>query len=676
MSKFAVPKFAVSLFILLTLSMPGASSAQDAPPGNKSSSPVSPESNDAAETATLDPMVVTGTRVETPASQTTKSVSVVTAKDRDEQQQFYLPELIADEPGVFLNRAGGLGQLSNISIRGAGPQYTQYLYNGFPLRDAADTQSTLQYFIEDLYGGSSLKQIEILKGTQSTLYGSQAMGGVVNFIPDKWMQGMQGEIRSEFGEHGTFIENGRAYYGEDKFYIDVSPLYVRTDGAKNGGQYGYWYNNFGLNAGAGFRLSPNTTVEFSSIYADTDLALSKTTPSLNASGNLIKNTADPDAHREGLMAQYGLTLNQEVSGVWDFSVKGAYTETQRHYFWSSVSGNQSNYDGSTGYLETQHNLKITDWLTFTAGLDFEPANYDGQEPRNTAKGDYSPVFYRENWYSYDIFSQAHMKFLDESLFLNLGGRFTDHEVFDSKVVEEASVAYIFKDWGTKLHSQIGTGYRTPSLYEIYGGYLYNGNIVTIGNPNLKPEESVGYEFGIEQKVFTEKVKVGLTWFHTDFDNQIIYDGVNNKYMNANKGKTEGIEASAKIQPWKWMNFSLAYTHAEPEYCNNNNGKWTRREYLPQDKIAGTMTFFMPHDVTGSIKTTWNGERIVPLYDVNYNSVRWEEPASVTVDAALSWKVTKHYEVFMKLDNIFNEIYTESAYVMPGRTLSGGFKLTF
>ncbi len=667
--------FAITALCVLWTSGPLPARAQEPATQEKSEGDtVRPPDSKEQETASLEPMVVTATRVETPLSQVTKSVSVVTKKDRNDQEQYFIPELLANEPGVVLQRNGGLGQFTTLSIRGAPAEFVQFQYNGLPLRDAADTQTTMQYFIEDLYSGGNLQQIEVLKGPQSTLYGSQAIGGVINIIPEKWKRGMGAEVRSEFGENSTFIEHGRFYYGQDRLYLDFNPIYITTDGHKNGGQHGFWYDNLGFTAGAGYRITPDITVEYSSMLFDTDLALSETSPSLDANGNLVKNTASPDQHREGLIAQHGLTMNHAVSDCWSYTLKGAYTETQRHYFWSKTAGNQSNYDGSTYYIETQHNIKITDWLGFVAGFDFERANYDGREPNDPSTDDYSSVNYKENWNTYDLFGQASLKLLDESLFFNFGGRFNDTEKFDSKLVGEASAAYIFKQTGTKLHSHIGSGYRTPSLYEIYGGYVYNGTLITIGNPNLKPEESLGWEFGVEQPFFGNKVKMGVTWFHTDFDDLITYDGLLNRYSNADKAEAEGIESYVRITPWKWLKMDFAYTYMDSTV--KDEGEWVRRSYLPRNKISSMVTLMLPHDLTTSLRISWQDEKIVPLYDPSYNSVRWKEPAVVTVDLAATYTLFKKYQLFARIDNLFDEDYTENAYVMPGRTVLGGLKLTF
>lgn len=641
-----------------------------------------PEQHDAGrvevggESHRMEPLVVTATRVETPLSQVTKSVSVVSAEDRDAQQKYFLPDLLDAEPGVYLRRSGGPGQLSTISIRGAGSQHTQFQYNGFPLRDAADTQSTLQYFIGDLFSGSNLRQVEILRGTQSTLYGSQAMGGVINIVPEKWKQGFGGELRTEAGAYNTYQINGRLQYGEDRFFLDVNPLYVTTKGQTNGGPDGYYYNNLGYTAGAGFRITPDMNIEYSSLFYDSELALSRILPSLDANGNLVKNLADPVKRRESRLSQNGLTFNHSVSTVWDYSLKGAYGQTERDYIWSATLGDLSYYDGSTTYLETQHNLNVTEWLSFLLGADYEVAKYDGKEPRNPWLGDYSSVFFKEEWWSWDLFAQARLKFLDESLVLALGGRYNDHEKFDSKLVGEASAAYIFKQTGTKIHGTVGTGYRTPSLYEVYGGYLWNGQLITIGNPDLQPEESIGYEIGVEQRLLDDAVIAGITGFYTEFDDLIIFDGFLNKYNNATKARTRGFETYANVKPWEWLQLDVAYTYVDAEYRAQQTGEWTRKEYLPRNKVSGTATVRFPEGLTTSVRAIWQGEKIVPLYDPTWTRVRWEEPSVVTVDAAVSYSFLKHYEAWIRVENLFDEDYSEGGYTMPGRWIYGGLKVSF
>ncbi|NLI82320.1 MAG: TonB-dependent receptor [Deltaproteobacteria bacterium] len=628
------------------------------------------------ETESLEPVVVTATRLEEPVSQATKSIGVVTAADRNEQQQYFLPQLLDDEPGVFTIRNGGPGQFSSISIRGAGTQHTQFQYNGFPLRDAADTQSTLQYLLQDLYSGSNLKQVEILKGTQSTLYGSQAMGGVVNIIPQKWKRGFGCEFRSEVGDHNTFLENGRVYYGQDRFYLDINPLFVHTDGDRNGGRHDYFYDNLGFLGGAGVKFGPGMALEFSSLYYDSDLAMSEVVPGLDSRGRLIKNLADPHAHREGLLQQYGLSFTHEVNPCWDYRLKGAYTGTERHYFWSDNRGDQSDYDGSTNYLEMQHNIHTTPWLTLVVGANYEHAYYDGREPLDPFFGDYTPVSFEEDWDVWDIFGGANVKLFDESLLISGGGRYNHHQVFDPKFVGEASAAYLFKPWGTKIHAAFGTGYRTPSLYETYGGYLFLGRLVTIGNQDLKPEESTSFEAGIDQSFFNDKITLGFTWFHTDFEDLIIFDGFENKYMNASQAKSEGFETYVGFKPFSCLRFHTAYTYVDAQYEDFRGERWVRREYLPKHKVSTTATIVPLEPLTVALRLNWLDTKIVPLYDPFFNRVRWKEPSRWTVDASLTYRFYKECELWVRAENLFDTHYSESGYTMPGQWFYGGVKFRF
>ncbi len=661
---------------------PTTDSGAGAQPEDKGKTTEGKSPEKANEGYAVEPVVVTATRTETPLSETTKSIDVVDRKQMQVQQQTYMPETLNTVPGVMFEQEGGPGQYSGINIRGAGTEHVQFQYNGIPLRDATDTQNTLQYFTQDLYGGGGINRVEVLRGTNSTLYGSAAMGGVVNIIPQKWQQGFSSEVRSEMGQHNTFIENGAFSYGQDNYYINFNPTYIDTDGAKNGGKYGYYYNNFGFTGGGGVRIFDNMTFEVGSISYNSDLALSSILPALDANHNLITNEASKDEHRESVMNLTGATLTHQVSSLWDYTVKAAYGQTERHYFWSSTAGDRSNYDGSTTYIETQHNVHPTDWMTLTMGFDYDEALYAGRDPLDPYSGNYTPVYYDYNWFGYDLFSQAQLAFFDKSLFITGGMRYNDHEQFDSKVVEEGSAAYIFKPTGTKIHAAFGTGYRTPSLYEIYGGYLYNGQLITIGNPDLKPEESTSFEAGVNQPFLDNKINVGVTWFHIDFDDQILYDGFSNKYKNATEGKSQGIEAKIETKPCRYFSLGVAYTYADSRYRDYNTSEWTRTEYWPMNTLTFLGTVYPIDRLSLSCKVTWESDKIVPLYDTSYNKVRYEESGIGRVDLAATYKILKNYkfvndiDLFMRVENLLDADYTEGGYLMPGRWVYGGLKMSF
>lgn len=636
-----------------------------------------PDQNEGQEDKVkLDTMVVSATKTEISIDQATKSISVVDGAELLEKQQFFLPELIDNQPGVYLKRSGGIGQFSTISIRGAGTQHTLFQYNGMPLRDVADTQSTLQYFIEDLFSAGSIDRVEILKGTNSVLHGSSAMGGVINIIPKTDFSGWNGQWRNEFGPNSTYSTQAGVAYGHDKGYVNLNTGYITTDGETNGGPYGYEYDQRGIVLGGGYNFTDDILLQFTALYSDSDLALG-TSPSLDANHELITTLADKDRKRESLLSQYGLAWNHTVTDIWDYTIKGTYGETERHYFWSDIQGDQSNYDGEIAFVEMQHNVGLGEFFDISVGLDYENQVYDGREPRNPSASDYSSVYYDESWYSQNAFGLLQGHFMDESLLVNVGARYNDHEEFGGKTIWEASTAYIFQASDTKLHAHVGTGYRTPSLYEIYGGYLSGGTLITIGNENLIPEESLGWEVGIEQRFLDRKYILGVTYFETEFDDLIIYDGFANQYDNASKARNRGVEVYLETQPFESLAVDFSYTYMDSQYKESSTATdYTRKEYLPRNIFDLIVTWYATNNLTLTLDVSYQDEKILPLYDPSYNRIRYEEGSSITADIAGTYKVLDFLDLFVRVENLTDEDYTESGYQMPGRSIYGGLRMYF
>ncbi|MCU0574012.1 MAG: TonB-dependent receptor [Syntrophobacteraceae bacterium] len=208
------------------------------------------------------------------------------------------------------------------------------------------------------------------------------------------------------------------------------------------------------------------------------------------------------------------------------------------------------------------------------------------------------------------------------------------------------------------------------------GYLFMGSLISIGNTDLEPERSLGYELGVEQALLGDVLKVGLTWFRTEFDNLIIYDGFANRYANANEAVALGLETYLKLMPRPWLRLDLAYTYTDSNYRNEDEDQWIPKEYQPRNKVSGLLTVNLPRDLTVSLRALWQDEKIAPLYTPTWSQVRWEEPSVVTFDAALSWTFLKEYQAYVRVENLLDEDYTESAHVMPGRSVFGGVRLIF
>ena len=642
----------------------------------------------------LQPVVVTGTKTAVPLSETTRDIHVVTNQQMQTLQQVSIPSAVSALPGVMVQNLGGPGQYTPINIRGAGSQYVQMQWDGFPLRDAADTQNAFQYLEGDMFGQCGINRIEVLNGTNSVLDGTQAMGGVVNIIPDKWGSGFTGELMSEAASDGTFVENGGISYGNDKYYFNLNPTYITTNGISNGGPDSYYYNAFNFNGSAGIKLGDNMSLQLFNIDSTSNMAL--TVPSfgyyqLNAQNQLIPNLASPSDHEEALFDMTGVNFNQVVSRNWNYSIKYAYSSTGRDYYepqgnFGDTTG--EDFTGSNNWLEMLHNVRAADWLTLTGGFDFDQESYQTVQPViGYAPITFEPSWTGQNvtsgksWYGYDLFGMAQTAFFDKSLLLNAGLRFNDHQDFPSKMVEEVSGAYIFKKTGTKIHSSVGTGYMTPSLYEIFGGYVGpSGQTVTVGNPDLRPETDTSYDAGITQPLFNNRLNCDVTWFYMDFSNIIYYNGFTNLYENGAAGKTSGIEASIQAKPSKYLNLAISYTYAYGQIRNVGSTVWQRNQYWPTQTLSFVGTVYPTERFSITMQTLFAGNRIVPLYNVYGEPVNYNEPADVTCNLIADYTILKNYEdfrrvdVFMKITNLFNADYTVDAYQMPGRWFWGGVRM--
>ncbi len=377
------------------------------------------------------------------------------------------------------------------------------------------------------------------------------------------------------------------------------------------------------------------------------------------------------------MSQFGLVWNHTLTNIWDYTVKGTYGETERHYFWTATPGDQSNYDGVLSFIEMQHNFALTEHLNISLGMDYEKQVFDGQEPLNKWMADFTPVIFHYTWNSWDTFGLVQGNFMDDALLINVGGRYNDHEKFGSKAVWETSAAYTIKSSNTKFHSHIGTGYRTPSLYEIYGGYLSGGVLITIGNKNLQPEESLGWEIGVEQNLLARKMTMGVTYFQTKFNDLIIYDRFNKQYANASTAQNKGFEVYIKTKPLKNLSMDFAYTHMDSKYkATKTSTRWTQKEYLPENIIDMIITWYPIKKLTLSCDVSFQGEKIVPLYDPTWTKVRYKEDKVTTVDLAVTYNLSKHLDLWIRAENLLDKDYTESGYQMPGRSLFGGFRVFF
>lgn len=595
----------------------------------------------------MDDVVISANKIETSSSEVTSSVTVITEEDMEAQQTRSLVDALKTAPGVFMGNEQGPAGLNTIKIRGSHQRYTQLRCNGIPLREAGTIDGNFDSFygILNLAPGA-VERIEVLKGSQSTLYGSSAVGGVISvYTGNRWDSGFNASLDLSGGSCGTFTASGQVSYGDDTWYANFTPLYTTSDGFND-----IWYDQGGFILGAGLRLSESTSVELTSMLSAFENA-SVDAPYWTGSSWSKLHVYDKSMKSSGQVLHNGLTLTHEVNDWWSLQAKAAFTSTERSYRHYGTE-----YLGDTYYLELLNTLRPLDNLTLIAG-----AEYEGQSMELRDK--FMGTSKEESAGAFSAYGKGLLSFLDKKLVLSAGGRFSKHEDYDSKATWDMGVSYSF-DTGTRVFGSVATGFYSPSLYQRWG----DGSSWVKANPDLDSESSVSYELGVEQKLWKDRILVSAAVFATEYEDQIAYSYSTSSYYNADEAKARGFELGLSVQPSDTVRLDLGYTHISSKQ-KAAGADWVHGSQLPDDKLSATLSLFPCDKLKLAVTARWEDERRDAAGGVM-------DDAFFTVDASASCDLTEKVQIYAKVRNLLDEDYAVYGWEMPGINAMAGVKFKF
>ena len=595
----------------------------------------------------MDDVVISANKIETSASEVTSSVTVITEEDMEAQQTRSLVDALKTASGVFMGSEQGPAGLNTIKMRGSHQRYTQLRCNGIPLRESGTIDGNFDSFygILNLAPGA-VERIEVLKGSQSTLYGSSAVGGVISvYTGNRWDSGFNASLDLSGGSYGTFTASGQVSYGDDTWYANFTPLYTTSDGFND-----IWYDQGGFILGAGLRLSESTSVELTSILSAFENA-SVDAPYWTGSNWSKLHVYDKSMKSSGQVLHNGLTLTHEVNDWWSLQAKAAFTSTERSYRHYGTE-----YLGDTYYLELLNTLRPLDNLTLIAG-----AEYEGQSMELRDK--FMGTSKEESAGAFSAYGKGLLSFLDKKLVLSAGGRFSKHEDYDSKATWDMGVSYSF-DTGTRVFGSVATGFYSPSLYQRWG----DGSSWVKANPDLDSESSVSYELGVEQKLWKDRILVSAAVFATEYEDQIAYSYSTSSYYNADEAKARGFELGLSVQPSDTVRLDLGYTHISSKQ-KAAGADWVHGSQLPDDKLSATLSLFPCDKLKLAVTARWEDERRDAAGGVM-------DDAFFTVDASASCDLTEKVQIYAKVRNLLDEDYAVYGWEMPGINAMAGVKFKF
>lgn len=610
----------------------------------------------AGETSVYDigEIVVTATKTEAYTGEVGSSVTVISSKEIKEEGKRTVLEVLRRVEGITVSQSGGLGGITSVYIRGTKPGYALVMIDGVEVNDPMSIDRSFDFanLLTD-----DIERIEIVKGPQSTLYGSDAIGGVINIITKKGEGKPKIEASFEGGSYETFREiagisgaNNKVDYSLMLSRVDSQGISRAEDGDEKDG-----YDNTTVSGRAGIRVFNDANLDLILRY-------------MNARSDIDDAAYDDDPNYIGKTESWisRAEFAQTLKAWWNHKLSFSYLNTRRKYLdgldtiGRTIDKQEMNslYKGDNKKVEWQHNFPVADIDTITGGAEYE---IEGGSS-SYCLGSYESKIDRETIDNKGVYIQNQLK-LWESFFNTIGARIDDNQRFGTEDTYKVSLAYLIKEIGTKLKGNWGTGFKAPSLFQLYSSY---------GDPDLRPDKSNGYDIGFEQNLFKDKISFNASYFHNNIKDMIDWDWATFKYENIGRAMTEGIESGITLNLIRNLSILLNYTYTKTE------DKETGQELLRRPKNQGSLGINWRFLDRGNFNLgiIYVGKRndtdttVYPAKQITMDSY-------IRVDLACSYRVTENLEIFGRIENLFNKDYEEVyGYATPGISAYGGIKAEF
>lgn len=607
----------------------------------------------AEEPALLDTLTVTATRSEVPLRELSSSLTVLTAEDFKARQIYTVAEALRIVPGVDVVRLGPLGQQTSAFLRGTNSNHVLVLIDGVEANDPSNPGGQFDFAhltVDDI------ERIEILRGPQSSLYGADAIGGVIQIFTKKGQGKPKASLSAEGGSFGTYRLIGESRGQWEAWHYSLSASQLKSHGFSAADRH-----FLGNREDDGYRnttVSARIDLEPSSIFA-----LSGTTRYSRAEAE-IDNCGgafcdDPNARTftDQLFSSLSGQLNL-FDGLWEPKLQLAHTFIDRNFSNPQDPANPfaffSRFQGEKLRLDWQNTFHLWPEDDLLVGLadELEVLRSD-QAPR---RGQSTRQYYLEN----------RLKWL-ERFVTSAGLRQEDPENFGDKLSWRVTQAVLFPETGTKLRASYAKGFKAPTLFQLFGPATGFG---PVGNPALKPETSRGWEVGFDQAFLNESVLLGATYFRNDFRNLIDFV-FGQGFINRAFAETEGVEVYAEARPFEFLALRGSYTYTRSD--DEDNHRLLRR---PSHKGSFDANFKLWEGAHLHLNVLAVGTR--DDFDFNvFPRQRVRLASYALVNLAASYRVNKYLEVFGRLDNLLDKRYQEAFGFAASRIAGfGGVRLSF
>jgi len=609
----------------------------------------------AAAQSSGEQIVVSATRIPTPLSQLASSVTVITAPEIEARQDRSLPDVLREVPGLSITQTGGAGGQTSIFMRGTNPNHTKVLLDGIDLADPSTPSGAAD--ISKLLAGD-IAQVEVLRGPQGALYGSDAVGGVINIITRTGEGPLKLSANAEGGSFDTFNQWGSASGSEGAFHYaatlqhshagatPVTPLNLLQPGEKRNDDF---YDNVTATAKLGYDVAENFDLGLVGRYTN---SLGKITGDAFDFNTFTSFPSPTQTRIETLQYQSRATAHLVL---WD----GRFDQTLGLAYGHTISATQDPDNGDSRQigdrvkLDWQGNVGIADGHTLVLGAE---TARDALHP-GLSFGFPSPL--SQGITTNAGFAEVQSDF-GNGIYNSASIRYDDNSRFGDKTTWRIAPAWVIGD--TKLKASVGTGFKAPALQELYGTFG--------GNVSLKPETSFGYDVGVEQNFLGGALTGGVTWFRNDVKNLIVSGPAPAfQLLNIGRARTDGVEAELNWKAMDVLNVRASYTYTDALDTATHLALLRR----PRHQASLGADWQATDDLSLDATLLYVGPQIDGNRD--FSIPRLKMPDHVTLDLAASYRLTETWSVFGRIENATDTNYqSPDGFLRPGIGAYGGIKV--
>jgi vitamin B12 transporter len=616
------------------------------------------------EARMLPETVVSANRVAVPSREVGSSVTVITGEEMQERQIRVVADALRDVPGVSVSRTGPRGGFTQVRIRGNEGNHTKVFIDGVEVNDpSGDVEFDFAHLL-----AADIERVEIIRGPQSALWGSDAIGGVINVITKRGKSGTRASGYLEAGSFDTYSGNAALRGAGKNYRYALSGSFLKTQGV-NMSRFGSGkdgYKNGTLNVSGA--VDPTETLELSvnGMYIKNNV---QSDPQDFASGLFFDGDQERDGDQFYGRAQGKLKV---FGGQWEHIFGGNYTDTSfkntfDQDFSSANTGTKSRLDYQTNVFfstpESAMDHTVTLYAeytheTFTNEVaEFAEANQKQSNDATSVAGEY-------------------LLALDRRYFLTGSLRYDNNDLFKNSTTYRITLAYQPPETGTRVHSSFGTGVKNPGFFDLFG--FVPGPDSFDGNENLNPESSIGGDIGIEQKFFQERLVMDFTYFRSVLTDEIVtvFLPGGPPFMTTVANQTgestrQGLEISAAAAITKSLNLTAAYTYTD---AKDPDGRDEVRR--PKNIASLALNYLLPSRRGNvNLNIQYNG----PMEDSEFGFLtpndRVDLPSFTLVTLAGAYNFNKSVQFFGRIENLLNQDYEEVwSAQSPGIGVFAGVRL--